>query len=230
MEENVVNVLMLLIGSNPFPNYLAIRFFGFEEHKLGSELIPKIDSIAFIYTSGANGTKNICENIKRTIGGSYKTFDLDIGNNSRDEEKIQERIQSFIDKNKNEIESIHLNFTGGTKPMSIYSYITLQKENIQTYFSDIDPDNYRIKIKKGLTNLGYLPEGNCDLRHNLKDIQLDQILSIHGFSQKKSSKEIDFYELKDEYFSSNLDQNEFEKLLLGMYNIQNDEDYNKHCL
>jgi plasmid maintenance system killer protein len=133
-----MRLLVLIIGGNPISNYGLIKYFG-----------KDFDKIVLIHTSK---TKDFVANFAKLLEMEL-TF-IDIGNNERNllfvEKKVFDKLRDLSPK------FIHLNYTGGTKSMSIGAYNAIKKLDIENICSDIDSklfcDNGDIIPKDGSIN------------------------------------------------------------------------------
>lgn len=137
--------LFLLVGKNPLPNYVAAKL-----------LIKRGAKVYFVYserTGDSSGTedykKRLVEKLKEQLGKVFFTpIDVPLVNPS-DATCIRTAIKNqFEVKGDNEIpngSSIHLNYTGGTKAMSVHTYRAIEefgnKKNCLSKFSYLDPES-----------------------------------------------------------------------------------------
>lgn len=106
------NMLILLVGGNPLPNYVAAQL-----------LAQPTARLLLVYSQG---TRDQCGNLKKALekkGYSIKEDDL-----VAVEESNPANIYSEVEKKvKGCTDSIGLNYTGGTKAMSVHAYRALEK-------------------------------------------------------------------------------------------------------
>lgn len=180
-----MNVAIFTVGSNPLPIYVVAEYLLMDQRQDKKEL-PKPDCLVFVYS---NESKEVYENITKKIieknSGKIDIKTVPIGNNERNRSIVIDSIKqklTWINENKKSISSLHLNFSGGTKVMSVYSYIAVEEfaeeHQIKTIFSDIDPDTAKLSI--GNNYVG------SDLR-NIVMLNINKILELHGmtFSRMK---------------------------------------------
>ncbi len=188
----MVNVLISLVGSNPIPVYCLNKYL-LGEYRTNEELerIPKPNKLLFVFS---DDTKKYYEGIKKRLGDEYKDI-IEVCNLKCSQtyaDLIEEQIQTKLDEinEKDKIETIILNNTGGTKPMAIYSTMAVYKfaqknRNIQEIECYVDPIQNKVRLNSLLnpekynSSNSYLPEDK-DLRFYLKDISMEDILAIHG--------------------------------------------------
>ncbi|MFN3739315.1 MAG: Card1-like endonuclease domain-containing protein [Thermodesulfovibrionales bacterium] len=165
MEYNFEN-LLLLAGTNPLPNYVVAWYF-----------LNINKTLKGIYIIHSEQTLKQAKNLKELLRRKYpnKNFELipveDVSRADILEKNITTHLQSLQGS------SVHLNYTGGTKPMGIHIYRTIEKKFSQTSFSYLDARTFRIiDDEKGFV------EG--DLRGKVI-MNLQDILELHGFEVKK---------------------------------------------
>jgi len=190
-----MNLLILLIGSNPLPNYVVASYLlnksrdNFEKN----EKLKIPDKILSVYSSQTEKYKdNITKLLeKKDKISSGKLIDCcNLGDKARDYNFIKKQIMRKLDElnYKTIIRSINLLYTGGTKPMAVavssavneYVSKNLGIENINC---DINPDEFKIQLREGEM---YPTEG--DLRKYLK-MNILEIYTIHGLSEPKYKTE-----------------------------------------
>lgn len=170
--------LILLIGTNPVPNFVVSDFF--------LRRNPELKNIIFIYSEEVSekqsGTKSYVENLRRVIKSrhqkalSFINVPLyDISDAKQIRRDLDERLQPRISS----ASSIHFNYTGGTKAMGIHVYRWLEKyskDHVKTIsysyldartFEIIDDDEGRIQL---------------DLRKEVK-INTEELINLHGFTR-----------------------------------------------
>lgn len=188
-----MNILICLIGSNPLPNYIVTKYLLIDKTKRKNDCdkIPVPDKVIFLHSED---TKDVAENIIK-LDEKFESIihKIPLSKNERSKEKISGLLKDELDKEK-KISSIHLNYTGGTKPMAVHSYDTVCKyaesKNIKLITSDLDPKEYRIQINGD----GKYPS-NSDLR-KFVPLEIEQLLELHGMKfenqndDKLNSKEL----------------------------------------
>lgn len=131
-----MKLLVLLIGGNNIANYALIDYF-----KKNDEF--HFDKVVLIYTSQTiNGAKNIID-----LQKDVEFIEINLENNGRNLLKINEIL--FAKLNSLNPTFIHLNYTGGTKPMSVGSYLAVKDLDCHKRFSDISPDSSKLTFANG---------------------------------------------------------------------------------
>lgn len=197
----MMNILICLIGSNPLPNYVVSKYLMMEERDDNME-IPVPDKVFFLHSTD---TEKYAKNIRNKIEQKNKVLLVNLGDNEREQEIIMKTITDYLDQISN-ITSIHLNYTGGTKPMAVHSYLAVleysKNNSILAISSDLNPKTYRIKINNG---------NEYPTKKNLRDIVLvksKDILELHSMKIKKPGNENISYNINIENLKNNiLDKN-----------------------
>lgn len=169
------DTLIILIGTNPLPNFVVAQYFIRELKGLKQIILIHSET-----TQTQRGTERYAERIMKLIKdrnpNSKLTFHqialTDVGNASLILPQLQ---KSLREKLKSSFE-IHLNYTGGTKTMGIQTYSFLSKEfpNRST-FSYLDARTFTIVFDDS----GRLNE---DLREKVK-FSTEDILYLHNYSR-----------------------------------------------
>ena len=181
MEDSEKNfdTLILLVGTNPLPNFVVAEYF--------LKNNPELKYIFMIYsekTDKQSGTKEYAENLQKLLQNRHeikpeiKFFTLsDISDAEKIERDLNNNLKNAL-KNK---KHLHLNYTGGTKAMVIHVYRWIEKygleNHIETSFSYLDARTFKIVDDKKGRITG-------DLREEIK-LKIEDLLSLHGFSPIK---------------------------------------------
>ena len=138
--------LILLIGTNPLPNFVVIDYF------LNKN--PNLNNIWLICSQSNHsqgGTSTIAENLMYFVRErhSEKFFDIklealtDVSSKSKIESDLAET--DFITEIKEDNRYFHFNYTGGTKAMSTHVHSILSGiKNDKSEFSYLDTRNFRL--------------------------------------------------------------------------------------
>lgn len=154
-------LLVLLVGSNPLPNYI-------------SALILEPQSVQFLYTEQ---TKRIKNSLKAALKNKFSslafkdTYVGKDGSNVQEVEKVWRRISP----------DAHLNYTGGTKIMAAHSRMAFRSiGGGDARASYLDERNDALRFDDG---------DEADLAEAGLEISLDELLSLHQISKRPSAKE-----------------------------------------
>jgi len=196
--------LVLLVGTNPLPNYVAAKYFLSREEPFGHIwLVHSAKNNAI----KQNGTEKQAETIKEALeqwlrdngrAGSvaFRYISLEDVSSSR---VIEENIKTKLlgcsgeeSKLNGNIAPVNLNYTGGTKAMAVHVYRTMEKElGDRCTFSYLDAREYKIKIDgsdRALTD---------DLRKEI-DLTVDDLLLLHNYAKKEQSSSYDWEDAVNE--------------------------------
>ena len=186
-----IDNLILLVGTNPLPNYVVAEYF-LRENNVGK--------IILVYSEDTNyqkGTGSFAENLKRVLHQRHNDLSFvfiplsNVGYITTIKNDINERLigkLSAIPENSH----IHLNYTGGTKTMAVHVYSSIKDCFPQnTSFSYLDARTYKIVWDKDM------PPSD-DLRKSI-EMTIDDLLKLHGYEtepdQRDYSKWVDALEV-----------------------------------
>lgn len=178
--------LVLLVGTNPLPNYVVIKYF--LKHN------EKMERVWFVYSEKTNsqvGTEKYADNIKEVI-------ENEITNNTLDFKKVLLRNVGSADAIKQDLKKnfkeralkrsiFHLNYTGGTKSMSVQTYNFFKKKYDSSSFSYLDSRDFKLE---GDESKDFVTK---DLRHEI-GLSLISLINLHGYCENKKSKKPIFSE------------------------------------
>lgn len=171
--------LILLVGTNPLPNYIIALY-----------LADRIERLYLVHTekrSGATGTLHIAEGLKKQLSKRLpEVFTEDkirlVSLSSEcDAEKIYQDLNTCLKLPPNA--RVHLNYTGGTKAMAVhvYQWVEQTADNgkpglpSRTLFSYLDARTYQLIYDEGVEN----PSDDLRTRVFLEDI--NELLALHGY-------------------------------------------------
>lgn len=180
--------LILLVGTNPLPNYITALY-----------LADRIERLYLVHTekrSGASGTLHIAEGLKKQLSkrlpevfteGKIRLVSL---SSECDAEKIYQNLDSCLKLAKNA--RVHLNYTGGTKAMAVhvYQWVKQATEKLALKspirFSYLDARKYRLIYDEGVEN------PSADLRTQVRVEDINELLALHGYPLHKEREENPF--------------------------------------
>jgi len=170
--------LVLLIGTNPLPNYVVAKYFLRNNEKL--ERIWLICSEKHFKQSG---TENIANNIKDVIKKEIK-FDSfrevllkDVGSATA----ILQNLSINFNERAFDYSNFHLNYTGGTKSMAVHAYKYFETYGKRCFFSYLDSRDFKLKDDDNLVNI------TGDLRKEL-GLSFEKLISLHGYKDYKQQE------------------------------------------
>lgn len=176
--------LVLLIGTNPLPNYVVAKYLC--DNCSSLQRIWMMHSQNDSHQAGTATIASLLEDVLiRNISGELSFFYIEI-KDVGDDRKIQDAVQKVIE-NISSVSAgqavVNLNYTGGTKAMAVHVYRGLEKRRLNTSFSYLDARSYSLRF-----------DGNSypaaqELREKVH-ICLWDLLELHG-------------EIPKEYFKTN---------------------------
>ena len=113
MCKDKVKHLLLLVGSNPLPNAVA-----------GKLLVEPGGTIALIYSEN---TTSVAESLQRWLKEQGIEAKLAVKVEESNPLSIYQNIHRYLRDTIPENESVGLNYTGGTKMMSVHAYRALER-------------------------------------------------------------------------------------------------------
>ena len=162
------DVLFLLIGSNPLPNYVAACLLTHER-----STVVLLNSLA---------TSAVAERLAKRLASERRVLTFQFctvpeADGPAIGRKVSDVAQSF-ERSYPRL-TIGLNYTGGTKPMAAYSYQVLAQMFPAGIFSYLDAHTLRMVIDPGGGAVQRVP---VERQVTLK---LDDIVDLHGYEIKQ---------------------------------------------
>ena len=158
------DVLFLLVGANPLPNYIAARLLAREQ---GTIIL--LHSVA---------TSRVAERLARRLRSDRPGLTIQLyGVSEADGPAIARKVGEVAHPFESSYPrlSVGLNFTGGTKPMSAYGYRALSQSFPAGMFSYLDARTLSMVIDPGGGTVQQIPVGRS-IRWKLADI-----VDLHGY-------------------------------------------------
>jgi hypothetical protein len=164
------NVLFLLIGANPLPNYVAAC------------LLAKPNATLYLLHSQQNGknTYDVAERLKDALGQPECRPDLAIhlrGISRSDPDDIYRQIKTLL-REVSPGADVGLNYTGGTKPMSVHVYHALRQTYPRGCFSYLDATSLTMIINRKGTPTQRIPVGRA------VELDFQTLFGLHGYELK----------------------------------------------
>lgn len=177
--------LILLIGTNPLPNYVVAEFF--------LQNNPSLKNLYLIHSEQTplqKGTGEYARNLEEILKIKYhdrlnfplsKTSLSDVGNAKTIQYEIEDLLKDLPPDTK-----VHINYTGGTKVMGIHVYRIIERsERIkEKSFSYLDGRSYRIICDNG-----------CVIADNLRNkvkISFKNLVELHRFKRLNEDSQVNF--------------------------------------
>lgn len=181
-----MNLLVLLVGANSIANYALIEYF----KSSGDDIIPRFDAVLLIYTIQ---TKQIVDRIKE-LKNEIMFYDIGLEEKEkRDIDLIKTSVTNAI--SQIDISSIHLNYTGATKSMSIGTYLAINDyckiNDIRVINSDISPTDYTLTLDN---QKKYPVKGSISDKLN---IPIKDFYILHGLTYPTFKKEVSKFYKED---------------------------------
>ncbi len=180
-----VNNLVLLIGTNPLPNFIAASYLIRKN--------PKLIRIIFIHseqTKFQQSTKEYALNIaallqKKHFNEVNKINFLFLPLNNVDDARVIRNDISQLEDLFEPGSCVHLNYTGGTKVMVVHIHAELNSiEGVEKEFSYLSPKIFCLIDDNG-------NRLSDDLRAEIP-LTFEQITSLHGFERKNDDRNFNF--------------------------------------
>lgn len=160
------DILFLLVGSNPLPDYVA------------THLLAK-DTVVLLHSTR---TTRVAERLARQLRKERQNLAVHFYTVPESDgpviaSEVEKAVRSFPAG-----KTVGLNYTGGTKPMAVYSYRSLVQMSLRTVFSYLDARTLSMVIDPGSGPVQRIPVGRQI------SMTLEQIASLHGYEIKESRK------------------------------------------
>lgn len=160
-EKHHTDTLILLVGGNPLPNYVAAHLLSHPQSQL-----------VLIHSEGTQDQAKRIKDVLRDEGRTQSEL-KDV--NESDPASIYDAVQAAAKQYSSG--SIGLNYTGGTKAMAVHAYRALEQTNPQAIFSYLDARSLSIVIDR----TDFLP-----IAHRVA-VSLDTLLALHGLGSHKQA-------------------------------------------
>lgn len=175
--------LILLVGGNPLPNYVAARLLARDNA-----------TIWLVYSSSPSigaGTRSIAENLEFCLKQKNSQYTIRLepvpeSDNLGIEQKIADIVKQIPDS-----ATIGLNYTGGTKAMSTHSYRALESARPkECVFSYIDARALGIRIDRTPNEAEkiYKVIGNPTLMQKVA-LNVEELARLHGYQPDPQNQE-----------------------------------------
>jgi hypothetical protein len=180
MEKENFTDIILLIGTNPLPNYVTAKYFISINHSLKNIFLVYSEKTSF-----QQSTKVFAEKIKNMLclndsllSGKFSFFFIPL-NNVDNAQSVRNDFHCVLNK-INSKSTVHLNYTGGTKVMCVQIHEMLSENNL---------------IKKGFSYLSSKwfclidDNGNHseDLRKIIK-LSFKDLIELHDYERKNEDQ------------------------------------------
>jgi len=169
-EKYKVAHLLLLIGSNPLPNYVAAKL-----------LLAKGGTPYFVHSTK---TQPYAAALRDLFGAGQSSM-IDLGTDGETNGKIVYDKVKAKTKEKDLLEGrIGLHYTGGTKVMSIHAYravLDAAGQERKPVFSYLDSSRLYLMIERG-SNEPLPVDLRLKANYDVVDLTLDKLWKMHGIT------------------------------------------------
>ena len=181
--EHITDHLILLVGGNPLPDLVCARL-----------LVKPEGKVWLLHSDGADGdpsTQAAAGRLQRQLTIDRPALQVSLEPiSSSNSLEIEDRLQIILECIDEKGGSVGLNYTGGTKPMSVHTYRCVEKyfsKNTRPVYSYLDPRRLALRIdRRGaeITQKTYPLSGNPDLFGQVQ-VDLKDLAALHGYIPAK---------------------------------------------
>ena len=169
-DEYRTDHLLLLVGANPLPNYVAAR------------LLTKPNSkIHLLHTQvtgeSADSLQKVIQEYQSKV--TFELWQVDSADSAQIQSKVKEIVQSV-----QRSESVGLNYTGGTKTMAVHTYRVLEQTKQPIIFSYLDAQTLTLRFD----GISGEQTRSVDVGKACA-VNLDELAQLHGFAGFDSTPE-----------------------------------------
>lgn len=182
--------LVLLVGTNPLPNYVVAKYFLAQNSNL-----KRIWFFCSEGQQGEQGTYYLADNLEKVLqeenGMDRVIFPkrLVIKDTGNAADILGRVSEMFADARKrfSDCSEFHLNYTGGTKAMAVHVYRGIERNvktmpgHVQCSFSYLDARDHRLKYDDPDFKTG-------DLRETIM-LKLQTLLKLHNYQLHEGQKD-----------------------------------------
>ncbi len=158
------DVLFLLVGANPLPNYVAGRLLA----KPGATLY-------LLHSDEEKSTHDIADRLKSALAACHSDLTISLRGIPRADPRIIHAKMEALLKEVSPRADVGLNYTGGTKPMAVHVYHALRQTYPRGCFSYLDAASLAMVIQREGTPTQRVPVG--------REVKLDfqTLFDLHGY-------------------------------------------------
>lgn len=186
LQKYQSEILFLLIGENPLPNYVAAKLL----------TKPFTDgSNPVIYLVHSKDTLEYAKNLDKVLNPDSTNqkfrcikFEINPWEYFKIEKEIDTRLNKILEteEKKKLNPTIGLNYTGGTKAMSVHAYRAVKKRYEHGKFSYLDANAKFMRFDETTEGEGQNWIDISDVKSKAFDdakISLEQLLALHGWEK-----------------------------------------------
>lgn len=189
-----MHILVVLMGSNPLPSHIVTRYLLCDERG-DQEQLPKPNQIIVVHSTDTE--KFACEFEKSTCQGLDVRY-VNLEMNQRELLKIEEYVHRDCKDVLEGATSVHLNYTGGTKPMVLGVSRAVEGlcagRSSKLIMSDVSPEDDKIHIVSGGVSSSYPVADAARSRYSLRDyvqVGIDDLLKWHRIKRKSGCSRVE---------------------------------------
>jgi len=177
--------LFLLLGENPLPNFVAAQLFG----RVNPKEEKKPSTLYLVHSKDTDKQRQKLDEVLRNKG--YENiYAISLGEKESDKSTIETSIRNLVSKLSG---VVGINYTGGTKAMSVHTYRTIEQlqRKDPTYYSYLDARTLQMQIEgTGITGAKSIPVDA------LVQVTLEELLRLHDrWERKKEMREEGMWKL-----------------------------------
>ncbi|MEZ4622961.1 MAG: DUF1887 family CARF protein [Caldilineaceae bacterium] len=162
-NEYCADHLLLLVGANPLPNYVAARLLtkpGSTIHLLHTQVTGE----------SADSLQKVIKEHQKKV--TFELWQVDPADSTQIQSKVKEIVQTI-----QRSESVGLNYTGGTKTMAVHTYRVLEQTKQPIIFSYLDAQTLTLRFD----GIGGEQTRSIDVG-KVCTVNLNELAQLHGFA------------------------------------------------
>jgi hypothetical protein len=161
-DEFRTDHLLLLIGANPLPNYVA------------AHLLTTPTSKVHLLHSAA--TSNVAKALRGLLQKHHPKLEFAFWQiDSANGAQIRKQVQAIVGEFER-TESVGLHYTGGTKAMSVHAYRKLSEKRPDALFSYLEAQTLSLRVEHADDSL----TREIQVQHGCH-VTLEELMSLHGY-------------------------------------------------
>lgn len=178
IEDFRTDHLILLVGGNPLPNYVAGRL-----------LAKEAQNIYFVHTSQ---TEDVAKTLYAFLrdGEAIVKSRFHLLENPSEPAKIYESIKGLIDDEAFPSGTVGLHYTGGTKLMAAHAHRAARDSNRSVVLSYLDPRTLKMVFDNGLRSGE--DEAVSVAEDSDASLTVHELMKLHGITLQLSDKKPNF--------------------------------------
>lgn len=164
-------VLLVLIGQDPLPCYIATQL-----------LTNKGALVYLLHTGGGHSTLKVAERLRDQLlkdraDLKMRILEIDVSDGA----KIAGRVRALLAKLPGR-PSVGLHYSGGSKPMAVYSYAALSEVYPGCICGYVEPESLQLVLQKAGRPLQSIPIAQA------LEVNVRTLLAIQGYSESETGE------------------------------------------